>query len=362
MSHVVNSLSFISSHWLAWKVVGSAHAEPSNGFYVLYAIIFHLVVSVSFPLHLGATLFNNNNITDDMKNLTLFVVTLSCSLKGAFYGYNLQKVRHMEQLLRLLDSRVDSAQRSICDQLRKKLGFIIYGFMGICVCVTISAEMSFFFQKQRKLLYPAWFPFDWHNSSRNYYLAHAYQIVGVSLQVLQNYASDCFPAVMLCIISAQTQMLYNRIENIGMAQESAQDSEVDLEACITDHKHLLEQFVASALNICISIASVVFYVTEPLTRAYFFFYALAMPLQIFPTCYYSTDLELSMGKLNYAAFSCNWLSQRRSFKRKQMLFVERSLKQKSAKAGGMLLIHLNTFMGTLKFAYSLFTIILRLRK
>lgn len=125
---------------------------------------------------------------------------------------------------------------------------------------------------------------------------------------------------------------------------------------------MLIQISVSALNLCLSIASVLFFVTEPWPRIYFFFYTLAMPLQIFPTCYYGTINELWFGKLHYAAFSCNWLQQTRRFKQELMLFVERSLKKNTAMAGGMLRIHVDTFFLALKFSYSLFTIILRMRK
>lgn len=125
---------------------------------------------------------------------------------------------------------------------------------------------------------------------------------------------------------------------------------------------MLIQISVSALNLCLSVASVLFFVTEPWPRIYFFFYTLAMPLQIFPTCYYGTINELWFGKLHYAAFSCNWLQQTRRFKQELMLFVERSLKKNTAMAGGMLRIHVDTFFLALKFSYSLFTIILRMRK
>jgi len=125
---------------------------------------------------------------------------------------------------------------------------------------------------------------------------------------------------------------------------------------------ILIQIGVSALNFCVSIAGALFFVTEPMSRTYLVFYAIAMPLQIFPTCYYGTDIEIWFGQLPYAAFRCNWIKQSRSFKKKLMLFVECSLKQKTAMAGGMLRIHVDTFFSTLKFAYSLFTIILRMRK
>lgn len=87
-------------------------------------------------------------------------------------------------------------------------------------------------------MYPAWFPFDWLNSTRYYYMANLYQIGGITFQLLQNYVSDCFPAVALCLISSHVKMLYKRFEEVGT--DSEKDAERELEACITDHKNLLE--------------------------------------------------------------------------------------------------------------------------
>ncbi|XP_033149217.1 odorant receptor 59a [Drosophila busckii] len=242
MSTVINSANFISSHWLAWKAVGATFTEVNwLGLYGLYACIHHLAVTVGFPLHLGVKLFRNDTVTDDIMNLTIFLETFSSSLKIIIFAFKLRKVRHMEKLLKLLDARVQGwAQHNIYDELRKRLKKLIYAYIGVCAVVIMFSEISFLFQSERKLQHPAWFPFDYTNSTYKYYIAHVYQTYGGAMQLVQNYANACFPAVMLCIISAHIQMLYKRIEDIGMANESAQDSEADLEACITDHKHLLE--------------------------------------------------------------------------------------------------------------------------
>jgi len=47
---------------------------------------------------------------------------------------------------------------------------------------------------------------------------------------------------------------------------------------------MLIQFTVTALNVCIGLAALVFFVSEPMARMYFIFYSLAMPLQIFPSC------------------------------------------------------------------------------
>ncbi|XP_039482317.1 odorant receptor 59a [Drosophila santomea] len=374
----VDSLEFFKSHWTAWRYLGVAHLRVENwrNLYVFYSILSNLLVTLCYPVHLGMSLFRNRTLTEDILNLTTFATCTACSVKCLLYAYNIHEVLEMERLLRLLDERVAGpVQRGIYGQVRVQLRNVLYIFIGIYMPCALFAELSFLFKEERGLMYPAWFPFDWLHSERNYYIANAYQIVGISFQLLQNYVSDCFPAVVLCLISSHIKMLYKRFEEVGL--DPARCAEKDLEACITDHKHILElfrrveaftslpmliQFTVTALNVCIGIAALVFFVSEPMSRMYFIFYSLAMPLQIFPSCYFGTDNEYWFGRLHYAAFSCNWHTQSRSFKRKMMLFVEQSLKKSTAVAGGMMRIHLDTFFSTLKGAYSLFTIIIRMRK
>ncbi|KAH8402172.1 hypothetical protein KR009_010350, partial [Drosophila setifemur] len=372
----VNSLVFFRSHWTVWMVLGVAHHRIRSwrNLYMAYSILLNILVTLCYPFHLGMSLFRNRTLTEDILNLTTFATCTACSVKCLLYGYNIQKVLQMERLLNLLDERVDSVeQRAIYGQVKVQLRNVLYIFIGIYLPCALFAELSFIFKEERGLMYPAWFPFDWLNSTRNYYIANVYQIVGISYQLLQNYVSDCFPAVALCLVSAHAKMLYKRFEDVG--RDPTKDPEKELEACITDHKHLLElfqtaeafmslpmivQFSTTAITSCMGIAILFFFSSEPMARAYLFFYSVASILQIFPCCFFGTASEYWFGRLHYAAFSCNWIMQNRSFKRKQMLFVERSFKNSIAMAGGMLPISVSTFFSTLKFAYSLFMIILQM--
>lgn len=233
----VNSSSFFQIHWRVWRLVGLAYEQMHwKKFYVGYNIVCHLLFTVAYPLHLGISVFRNDNLTDDMRNLTFFATCCASSLKFAIYAYNFDKVRKMEQLLELLDARIKSqAELQVYGQLRVQLKRIVNGFIGICVICTVSAELSFLCQSKRALEYPAWFPFDWRHSTSLYYLANIYQCLGSLYLIVENFANDSFPVVLLCLISGHIQMLYLRLEQVGLVGE-----ECELEACITDHKHLLQ--------------------------------------------------------------------------------------------------------------------------
>jgi len=394
----INSLSYFKAHWAVWKFLGiGSNYVIWRPLLIIYIVMSQSLFSFAYSLHLALSIFNNETLTDDIKNLTTFAVCFAGTLKSVLVPFNFYKIHQMESLVKLLDSRVSGKDEiNIYIQFKTQLRNILYGFIAIYVTVGVSAELSFVFQGKRGLMYPAYFPFDWKNSTRNYYLTHIYQIVGISFLLIENWTFDCYPAMILCVISAHTKMLHKRFEKVGVNNPGDAEAQSQLEACITDHKCLLElvensyflclnilidsltfrlfktteslisipmliQFTVAAMNICISIAGFLFFVTEPMGRMYFLFYSIGVPMQIFPTCYYGTDTELWFGKIHYAAFSCDWTSQSKSFKKKLMLFVECSLKQNTPMAGGMLRIHVSTFFSTVKFAYSLFTILLRMR-
>ncbi|XP_017024376.3 odorant receptor 59a-like [Drosophila kikkawai] len=372
----INSLSHFQSHRYALMMLffDPKKLEAGEGVYICGTIIVSLLFSLGFPLHLGMKLFRNETRNQNMLNLGTFLPCLGASSKFIIYALNFGKVRRMEELLRLLDQRVSGhKQRSIYAQVRTRLRVMVGLFIGIYAPCGITAVMMFLFAEERSLMYYAWFPFDWKSSFVSYCLANGYQSAGISYQLVQNYVNDCFPALVLCLVAAHAKILYCRLEEIG--ENPLQNAERELEKCITDHKNLLElfriteafmsfpmaiQFLCSAVNSCLGIASFLFSTDEPMVRAYSLCYTLAMILQIFPCCYFGTESEFWFGRLHYAAFSCNWLIQERSFKRKLMLFVERSLKSSTAMACGMVSVSLMTFFATLKFAYSLFTIILRI--
>ncbi|XP_016992347.2 odorant receptor 59a-like [Drosophila takahashii] len=371
----IDSLSYFQSHRFVLEILffDPDKLESGRKLYSFGTIAVSLLFTFGYPFHLGMKLFRNETKDLDMINVATFLPCLGSSLKFLIYAFNYRKVRRMKELLRLLDERVIGLnQRSIYAEVRWHLRLILCLFIGVYTPCGLSAVLMFLFAEDWRLMFPGWFPFDWRSSLWNYCLAFGYQTTGLSYQLLQNYISDCFPSVVLCLITSHIKMLYCRLEEIG--QNSLEDAEKELERCITDHKNLLElfqiteafmslpmalQFSISAFTSCFGIAALFFFANGPMVRGYYITYFVAMILQIFPCCYFGTDSEFWFGRLHYAAFSCDWIGRERTFKRKLMLFVERSLKRNKIMAGGMMPISVGTFFATLKFAYSLFMIILQ---
>lgn len=105
----------------------------------------------------------------------------------------------------------------------------------------------------------------------------------------------------------------------------------------------------------------IFFVNGIFTYIYYVVFLIAMPLEIFPLCYYGTIVQMEFEELTYGIFSCNWMDQNAAFKKNLRIFAEQSLRTQIVIAGGMFAVNLDTFFGTLKGAYSLFTVVVQMK-
>ncbi|XP_017487642.1 PREDICTED: odorant receptor 59a-like [Rhagoletis zephyria] len=373
----LDTRSFFKLHWTCFKVLGII-APTSNAYYFGYSVLLHLLVTFCYPLHLAMALFSNTNASANIQNLAVCVTCVACSMKFIIYATKMERLRELEAIMAALDERVNSSrERRYLAQLRKEIRHIIVGFLSIYTLVGVTAELRFIFRNEHNLLYPAWFPFDWRASDLKFYAAHLYQIVGISFQLLQNFVNDCFPTMTLVLLSAHIKLLGIRVSQIGYANRSLDENEEELFRCIKDQEQLYNmlnviqniislpmflQFTVTAFNICLAMAALFFFVDAPFDRLYYFTYFLSMPLQIFPTCYYGTDFQLLFEKLHIEMYSSNWVEQTQKFRKHMILFCERSLKQHTAMAGGIVRIHLDTFVSTCKGAYSLLAVIMKMNE
>ncbi|XP_011188666.1 odorant receptor 59a-like [Zeugodacus cucurbitae] len=370
----VDTRSFFKLHWTCFRVLG-INAPSSNTY---YSVLLQVLVTLCYPFHLALALFSSPDASINIQNLTVCVTCVACSMKFVFYATRLSRIRELESIIAALDARA----RSLCErryfvQLRKELRRITICFLCIYTVVGVTAELMFIFHNERNLLYPAWFPFDWRASNLKFYAAHSYQIVGISYQLLQNFVNDCFPTMALALLSAHIKLLGIRVSQIGHETASLGANEAELLHCIKDQEQLYNvlniiqniislpmflQFTVTAINLCLGMAALLYFVDAPFDRLYYLAYLLALPLQIFPICYYGTTFQLLFDKLHVEMFASNWVEQTHKFRKHMILFCERSLMSQTAMAGGIVRIHLDTFISTCKAAYSLLAVIMKMNE
>ncbi|XP_011178699.2 odorant receptor 33b-like [Zeugodacus cucurbitae] len=374
----VNSVVLYREFWLCWHAVGISTAYQKH-LCALYDLLINVLVTIFYPIHLIVGLFLNPTPADLFQNLSITITCFVCSVKHYLLRRKLPQIRVVQALLADLDKRVEDAEeRAYFEQQLVvgaknvvKLFSIAYGGANMAA---ISATLL---SKERRLMYPAWLPFQWQASTFSYCAAVIYQIAGVTIQIVQNLANDIYPPMSLCIIAGHVHLLALRVAKVGRdGKKSLKQHNQSLIECIEDHKKLvrifeltqetlsqaqLAQFISSGLNMCIVLFYLIFYVDNVFSYIYYAVYFVSMAIELLPSCFYGSMLIYEFQQLPSAIFKCGWLGQSREFYQNQRIFVQLTLKEIVPLAGGVIGIQLNSFLGTCKMAYSLYTVCNRMK-
>ncbi|XP_049317254.1 odorant receptor 33b-like [Bactrocera dorsalis] len=374
----VDSVVLYRAFWLCWQAVGVSTASCKY-FCGFYDLLINVSVTIFYPIHLFVGLFLNPSPADLFQNLSITITCFVCSVKHYLLRRKLPQIRNVQALLADLDKRVEGIEEHAYFQEELvvgaknvlKLFSIAYGGANMAA---ISATLL---SKERRLMYPAWLPFQWDANTFSYCAAVIYQIAGVTIQIVQNLANDIYPPMSLCIIAGHVHLLSLRVAKVGVdAKKSKEQHSHALIECIEDHKKLvrifqltqdtlsqpqLAQFISSGLNMCIVLFYLIFYVENVFAYIYYAVYFVSMAIELLPSCFYGSMLIYEFQQLPSAIFKCSWLGQSREFHQNQRIFVQLSMKEIVPLAGGVIGIQLNSFLGTCKMAYSLYTVCNRMK-
>ncbi|XP_054744549.1 odorant receptor 33b-like [Anastrepha obliqua] len=373
-----DTVSLYRAFWAYWHALGisTAYNKYLCGVYDVFVNIF---VTIFYPTHLIVGLFLNPSPADLFQNLSIAITCFASSVKHYLLRRQLPEIRDVQALLAELDKRVEDADereyfhRELAVGARNvvKLFTVVYGGANIAA---ISATLL---SKERRLMYPAWLPFEWQASAFTFYAAVIYQFAGVTILIVQNLANDIYPPMSLCIIAGQVHLLAKRVAKVGAdGKKTMSQHNQALIECIEDHKKLVRifkctqdtlshtqmaQFISSGLNMCIVLFYLIFYVDNFFSYIYYALYLVSMAIELLPSCYYGSILIYEFQQLPSAIFECSWLGQSREFYLNQRIFMELSLQAITPLAGGIIGINLNSFLGTCKMAYSLYAVCNRMK-
>ncbi|XP_039952553.1 odorant receptor 33b-like [Bactrocera tryoni] len=373
-----DSVACFDIFWLCWRLMGIA-VNSKKWYTTLYDIGVNIFVTIFYPIHLTIGLFLVPTLADVFKNLAINITDVACSTKHFLFRYKLPKIREIQRLLKELDERVVAPdERNYFNaSIRNGVRRIMLIFCVSYAADAVASAIDVLTKKERELMYPAWFPFDWSANRYTYYASVLYQIVGVSLQITQNLAHDTFAPVSLCVMAGQVRLLAMRVSKVGYdVSKTLVEHERDLNECIEDHKKLLKlfnllqdvfwytqlvQFSSVGLNICLTVVFMLLFVDNLFSYIYYMVYFISMAMELLPACYYGSKMQEEFQDLPYAIFKCNWIAQRKSFQQNLRIFTELSKKQLTPTAGGMINIHLTSFVATCKMAYSLYTVLMNMK-
>lgn len=237
----IDSVGIFKIFWQMWRIMGVNGFQNQNMGFV-YNILLNVIITFWYPVHLSLGLFMLSRPDEIFKNLSMTITCIVCSFKYSCLRWNLGQIREVEALLQQLDRRVKSRQEFsyFNEGTRRNANLVAKGYCAVYTGVNVAGISSILFASEKRLMYPAWFPFDWQSSSLTYWLALVYQIVGVSMQILQNLLNDATAPVVLCLFGGHVRLLSMRVSTIGYdAQKTSEDNVNDLKMCVEDHVNLI---------------------------------------------------------------------------------------------------------------------------
>ncbi|XP_034472245.1 odorant receptor 33c-like [Drosophila innubila] len=370
--------------WLCFRVLAPTFFGATSYSVYVYMILMHLLVTVTFSLHLLLGLFLQADPAKLFKNLTMSLTCAACSLKCIVQLWYLPHMMEIKTLLMQLDECVQNDEeknyyRETVQYRVNRFTRCIYISYGIIYILFVPSSIMVLLSETPELLYLAWLPFDWRSSYSCYALAVAYQFICILAECFQGLTNDIFTPLTLCYVSGHLHLFGIRMSRLGFHQQPGIEIQEELKACFQDFKLIMRlheltretvsfvqliQLVFCGTNLCIIVIYVLFYVEDIVSLIYNATYFVVVCIQFFPSCYFASVLAQECGRLPNAIFSGNWYKQSSQYQRNVLIFTQLSLRllKSPVMAGGLIELNLNAFVVTVKMAYSLFAVVVQAKK
>lgn len=220
-----------------WRILG---VYPVNGCRFLYILI--ITLSTSVPVGMTVYLFYVDQLKDILSNLAVNITPIAINVKFANILFRRKIILDVTPWVQQLDTRATSAQEQKCLRWGVQTAHkMFYLTCGMYIVAVVLGELGALLSHEKKMMLPAWYPFDWKHSTWKYFIVHLHQSVALVLYVLQNVSNDTFPAIYMLVLKSHVKTLNIRIRRLGLdTTESSQVTCAELIQCIQDQQMLVE--------------------------------------------------------------------------------------------------------------------------
>lgn len=247
-AHKIHTWGAFENHWILWKCCGLKPPKRDSKWfkpYIVYAVLLNVTTTVFFPVTLIVDLILSQNLSELCENLYVTITDVICNLKFINVFMVRHKLLEVRSILDRLDVRANSNEqkRELLLGIKTAKKWFI-AFSRFYACAVLTSQLVVYLSKERVLMYPSWFPWDWKASKRNFLFAHCYQVYAVSVQTVQNLGNDTYPQAYVVILIAHIRALGLRIKSLGVPLSARKLSEdelfMELIKCVKDHETVHE--------------------------------------------------------------------------------------------------------------------------
>lgn len=237
------------------KVLGIWHSGKFSMLYFIYSVILYTLFSFIYVVCMCISMCMNflfpTNIRETIHSMymTLTCVALLCKTTS-FLWYN----RDMRKNLKItynFQLKNDDEINFVRNRLKFYWNIWLSVYMMINATI-VAAFVSALLTVPRQLPFRAWYPLDWQHDENKYWIAYAYQVVGMVVAANLNIVIEVFPGYLIFMVNVKMEILARRLCGIGKNlrnsfvkhidsnREEQQKSIKDLVACIKLHQHIVK--------------------------------------------------------------------------------------------------------------------------
>lgn len=182
-------------------------------FYFLFAPFVHFFVNIYATCSMFFQLFFLDSIDEIMDNIFLSVSAVLVACKGTI---NLLKRKYIYRILELsrdINTRInDPHDAEIMIHAEKITKWIHLFFWVTYVSTAITCWFPPLYAKERRLMFSAYFPFDWMHNDFNYWATYFYQGVTIILLCCLQSVIDTFCGCQLVVMHGYVRVLGNKLK------------------------------------------------------------------------------------------------------------------------------------------------------
>ncbi|XP_037941817.1 odorant receptor 2a-like [Teleopsis dalmanni] len=337
MTSQIKTWEALTYQWKVWKFFGLVPPQEGSIWRLPYKIL---------------NCFQSQNVSEFCDNFYLTITVVVCTLKVLNVYLSINKLLKVRPILEELDKRAKSqAEDDILLKGKKDAKECLMFYVRVCFLTYITGNLIVYLSNERRLMYPAWYPWNWKNSFKYYAISYIYQLYALTAFAVMECINATYASMHMRLLSAHIGALGIRIQNIGWQENTIGNNEFDFKQheenvyaelinCIKEHEIIVKlfkitestisstfliQFISTGLAQCTLGVFFLYHgfsVDMNLLNIIFFF--IAVSYMTFNLCYYGTQLQDEFQNLNAALYSCNWMDQNKKFKKSLLFLLHRS--------------------------------------
>lgn len=208
-----NDLSKNLRHML--YVFGLWPESTTHPLYKVYSLVLHISIPIVYSVCTFVNILKNINDMDHFtETLCSTLAVLSTFFKLLNYIYYKSNIIECYAKLSAIQQKSKPNDTIFYAKLHnlKRLSLMFYCGANSSI---IAAIFKTLLATDYQLPIPSWYPLDWKHSRRDYWIVYAHNTIGAFIVGNLNVTMDCYAYYLMGMVTAQFEMLHQRIEELG---------------------------------------------------------------------------------------------------------------------------------------------------